>query len=69
MDDGKEHLMKDVNLEHIYCVQAAPVDGPDIVAALLSTRVASRTGTSCGYTQLLLRVIKTYLNRGSDHKL
>ena len=41
VDDGKEHLMKDVNLEHMYCVQASPPDGPDNVAALSSARVPS----------------------------
>lgn len=41
VDDGKEHLMKDVNLEHMYCIQDSPVDGPDTVAALSSARVPS----------------------------
>lgn len=39
VDDGKEHLMKDVNLEHMYCVQASP-DGPEDLA-LSSARVPS----------------------------
>ena len=39
VDDGKEHLMKDVNLEHMYCVQASP-DGPEDLA-LSSAKVPS----------------------------
>jgi len=41
VEDGKQHLMKDVNLEHMYCVQDPAVDGPDTVAALSSARVPS----------------------------
>ena len=41
VSDGKKHLMKDVNLEHMYCVQDPAVDGPDTVAALSSARVPS----------------------------
>ena len=62
MDDGKEHLMKDVNLEHMYCVQASPADGPDNVVALSSARVPSsfaNLGLPVVILSLLLRVIKT----------
>ena len=40
VDDGKEHLMKDVNLEHMYCVTPPP-EGHDTVAALSSAKVTS----------------------------
>jgi len=51
VEDGKEHLMKDVNLEHMYCVTAPEADGPDTVAALSSARV------TCSFFKLWLPIV------------